>query len=192
MFKIGRPGCAGCRSLPPDALGPRRASGPGFAAIFLLACGIAGLAGCGGGGPSTFAGVSERELTFVSAAQTWDLDKDNVVTCAEWTTYTADLFRLADKDLDGMVDAEEYRHIVKEDRLFETAGFAFFDGNADGRLTLAEFTGRENPAFTRLDRDKDCRIAGDESVQTRQATSVSGASGAPSTVPGGGPGGIGR
>ncbi len=168
-------------------------TGPLSACVLAVAvCAVAGLGGCGGGGLSSFNGVNEQELTFVSAAQTWDLDKDNVVTCDEWARYTAELYQSADKNLDGNVSTEEYQSIIKSDRLFETAGFTFFDTNSDGVLTLAEFSGRENPAFKHLDRDKDCRIAGDETVQTRQVQSVSASSGAPSTVPGGGPGGIGR
>lgn len=165
----------------------------GLASALAAAAAACGLAGCGGGVPSSFGGVGERDLMFVSAAQTWDLDKNNEVTCEEWTKYTSDLFQSADKNVDGNLSKEEYQNVMKSDRLFETAGFSFFDSNSDGNLTLAEFTGRENPAFRILDRDKDCRISANETVQTRQMETLSqGGGGAPGSIPGSGPGGVGR
>lgn len=146
------------------------------------------IAGCGGGS-SPFSKASSNELVFVSAAQTWDLNKDNVVTCDEWVQYTTELFQSADLDRDGAVTVEEYKKIISQDRLFEMAGMGHFDANGDGRLTQQEFTGARNPAFELLDRDKDCQIASGEMVQTRQMQSPKDeGSGAPN-ITGAGPGG---
>jgi len=150
------------------------------------------VAGCGGAASpfsgSPFSKASSNELVFVSAAQTWDLNKDNVVTCDEWVQYTTELFQSADQDRDGSVTAEEYKTIVSQDRLFETVGMAHFDANKDGSLTLQEFTGARNPAFDLLDRDKDCQIASGEMVQTRQLDNDKNTgSGAPN-ITGAGPG----
>lgn len=144
------------------------------------------IAGCGGAS-SPFSKASSNELVFISAAQTWDLNKDNSVTCDEWTQYTTNLFQSADQDGDGNVTAEEYKKIVAQDRLFEMITIAHFDGNGDGRLTLQEFTGARNPAFDMLDRDKDCQIASAEMVQTRQLQQLKDAGNAPNvqTGPGG-------
>ncbi len=125
------------------------------------------LAGCGGGSP--FGSASNRDLVFVSAAQTWDINKDNVVGCDEWTRYAGDLFQSADQDRDGAVTAEEYARITRQDKLFESAGFSYFDANGDGSLTLAEFAEKPNPAFVLLDKDKNCQLDGNEMVQTRPA-----------------------
>lgn len=143
----------------------------------------ASLAGCGGAS-SPFSKASSDELTFISAAQTWDLDKNNTVTCDEWTQYTTELFQAADQDSDGIVTTEEYQKIVSQDRLFEVATMAHFDGNKDGRLTLQEFTGARNPAFEMLDRDKDCQIASGEMVQTRQLQQLKDKSSAPNVQTG--------
>jgi Ca2+-binding EF-hand superfamily protein len=144
------------------------------------------IAGCGGGS-SPFSKASSNELIFISAAQTWDVNKDNSVTCDEWVQYTTELFHAADQDGDGIVTAEEYKKIVSQDRLFETITMAHFDGNKDGKLTLQEFTGARNPAFEMLDRDKDCQIASAEMVQTRQLQQFKDKSSAPNVQTGPGP-----
>lgn len=130
------------------------------AAALLQACTSAG---------SPLDSASATDLTFVTAAQTWDLNKDNVVECGEWTSYLTSLFGTADADRDGAVTPEEYRAITRQDKLFEVAGMPYFDLDGDGRLTLAEFTGKPNPAFALLDKDKDCRIASSEMVQSSPA-----------------------
>lgn len=144
------------------------------------------IAGCGGAS-SPFSKASSKELIYISAAQTWDLNQDNTVKCEEWTQYTTELFQVADQDRDGTVTAEEYKKIVSQDRLFEMITMEHFDGNGDGRLTLQEFTGARNPAFDILDRDKDCQIASGEMVQTRQLQQLKDKGTAPNvqTGPGG-------
>lgn len=139
------------------------------------------LAACSGGPSSPFSSGNSTEMLFVAAAQTWDIDKDNSVSCKEWEKYTGELFTIGDQNADGMVDAEEYKKIIKSDRLFQSVGMAFFDGNADGKLTAQEFTGRRNPAFDVLDRNKDCQIASGEMIRTRQVEALK----QDGTIPGG-------
>ncbi len=128
------------------------------------------LAGCSSlpsltGNSSPFASSSLLERTFIAAAQTWDFDKDGVVTCQEWQTYVTGLFRDADGDGNGSLDATEFKRLSQTDRLFEVADVSFFDMNNDGRVTLEELTGKPNPAFKLLDKNGDCRIERNESVQ---------------------------
>ncbi len=150
------------------------------------------LCGCGGGISNPFAKASGPELMFISAAQTWDLDKNNTVTCDEWKAYTRELFSSADKNGDGALSSEEYQSIVRQDRLFETAGMGFFDLNGDGRLTAQEMADKPNPAFTMLDRDKDCQIASAEMVQTRQIERIKESGDGTPNIGGAGPGSPGR
>ncbi|MDX2287535.1 MAG: hypothetical protein NW217_01760 [Hyphomicrobiaceae bacterium] len=157
--------------------------------LMLPAAGV--IAGCGGGVANPFAKASGPELMFISAAQTWDLDRNNSVTCDEWKAYTAELFGTADKDGDGILTSEEYQGVVRQDRLFETAGMAFFDTNRDGRLTAKEMADTPNPAFAMLDRDKDCQIASAEMVQTRQIERIKETGDGTPNIGGGGPGGPG-
>lgn len=122
------------------------------------------VAGCQSGG-SPFSGASQRELTFISAAQTWDLNKDNVVTCDEWKQYLATSFGEVDANRDGSLSKEEFAKLAKQDKLFEEADYAFFGAKAEGKLTLAEMQSVSNPAFQRLDKDKDCRLVSTEMVR---------------------------
>lgn len=132
------------------------------AAPLAVTLGLA-LAGCQSGSP--FSGASSVELVFISAAQTWDLNKDNVVTCDEWKQYLASSFADVDANKDGNLSKDEFARLAKQDKLFEEADYAFFGGTSDGKLTLATMQARQNPAFKRLDRDNDCRLVSDELVR---------------------------
>jgi len=123
------------------------------------------LAGCASGGPSPLAEATSVEREFVAAAVTWDLNKDGQVTCQEWKQYATGLFREADANRDANLTRAEFAALGRRDRLFETVGFAYFDANADGRLTLAEITEKPNPAFALLDKNGDCVISADERPQ---------------------------
>ena len=128
--------------------------------------GLALLSACSSGGsPLDKASVIERE--FVIAAVTWDLNKDGDVTCDEWKRYVTELFREADADHDGFLTREEYAALSRRDRLFETAGFNYWDANHDGRISLSEMIDKPNPAFTLLDKNHDCVLTPDERVQAR-------------------------
>lgn len=171
----------------------------GFA-VPITVCMAMFASGCGGnpfsGGGSPFSKASNHELLFVSAAPTWDLDKNNAVTCEEWQRYTTELHAEGDANQDGSLTVEEYKTVIKADRLFETADHAYFDANKDGKVALQEMTSKPNPAFAILDKNKDCQIGSNEIVQTRQVQQLKKATGdAPSDLPGGGssgPGGPGR
>jgi Ca2+-binding EF-hand superfamily protein len=123
---------------------------------------VAVVAGCGTGGGSPFASATAIDREFLAAVITWDLNRDGDVTCEEWKAYVADLFREADANRDGVLTREEFAVMARRDRLFETAGFSYFDGNGDGRLTLAEIADKPNPTFTLLDTNGDCRITPEE------------------------------
>ena len=138
-----------------------------------LACAVAiGVAACssgGGGGlfttgsPFSSAGVVDR--TFIGAAQTWDLDKNAVVTCDEWKQYATSALREADVNSDGSLTKDEFAVMAKKDRLFDVADLKYYDGNSNGRVSVEELTGKKNRAFTLLDKNGDCQIARDESAQ---------------------------
>lgn len=117
---------------------------------------------------SPFSNTSSSDLTFITAAGTWDLNRDNQVTCDEWRQYQTQLFKSADANRDGVLTQEEFQKVIKQDRLFETANFSYYNANGDNQLTLAEFTDKVNPAFKALDRNNDCVIASDEFVRTHQ------------------------
>src|SRR5262245_16877691 len=126
------------------------------------------LAGCGGnGGP--LASASQTDLKFVEAVATWDMNHDGNITCDEWKQYATGLFRGADTNRDGFLAREEYAAMSRVDRLFATIGFAYFDANGDGRISLAELIDKPNPAFGLLDRNGDCTISPNERINLESA-----------------------
>ncbi|WP_072395978.1 EF-hand domain-containing protein [Hyphomicrobium sp. CS1GBMeth3] len=133
-----------------------------WACLAVLPGAVAG--GCASSS-NPFSNNTDFDRTFIAAAQTWDLNKDSVVTCDEWTQYITTEFRQADSNGDGALDAEEWKKLVRNDRLFEIANLAYYDANGDGRVTLEEMTGKQNLAFKLLDRNSDCQIDRSESVQ---------------------------
>jgi len=154
-----------------------------LALLILLAQG-----GCSSSGNTPFASAPPIEREFVAAAVTWDLNKDGDVSCAEWKQYVTGLFREADANRDGILTQEEYAVLARRDRLFDTVGLAYFDGNADGRLSLPEMADKRNPAFTLLDKNGDCVLSRDERVQT-SAPRDDGSSSKAALPPSGRPGG---
>lgn len=144
-------------------------------AIAVAALASAALAGCGGGASlnpfttgSAFSSANTVDRTFIGASQTWDLDKNGLVTCDEWKNYASTSFREADGNGDGALADDEFQAMAKNDRLFDIADLKYYDNNGDGRVAADELTGKPNRAFALLDKNGDCQIARDESVQTVQ------------------------
>ena len=137
-----------------------------------------------GGGPGPGPNVSDTDRIFLMAAGTWDRNHDGRVTCGEWQAYVIELVANADKSKDGALSEEEFTKLVQTDRLFATAGFAYWDTNKDGKVTRAEMLEHPNPAFTLLDRDTDCVLSPIELSAARSLQNSPDSQGAP---PGGGP-----
>jgi Ca2+-binding EF-hand superfamily protein len=163
--------------------------------------GLALLAGLLAGGCSSvgnpFEKSNDMDRTFIGAAQTWDTDKNGVVTCDEWARYVATSVRENDANGDGALDANEWGNLVKADRLFQVAGLAYYDANGDGRVTAEEMSGKQNLAFKLLDRNQDCQIDRTESVQVMSPDAPAKSSGSgtsegqgPAGRGAGGPGGM--
>lgn len=125
------------------------------------------VAGCSG-----VSSLGNVDTVFVSAAGSWDRNRDNVVTCEEWKTYAGELFDAADANRDGIVDTTEYEKIVRTDRMFETVGVAHYDANGDGKLTRTEFVDKPNRAFVLLDKNNECRLTGAQVAGARSKTST--------------------
>ena len=111
---------------------------------------------------SPLASASPLERQFAAAAVTWDLNHDGDATCEEWKQYASALFREADSNHDGVLTQHEYSALGHRDKLFEMAGFAYFDADGDGRITLPELIDKPNPALTLLDTNHDCVITPEE------------------------------
>lgn len=132
------------------------------------------LAGCSSGGsgglltgtlsnPFT-SQKSDFEMTFLSASQTWDMDKNGTVTCDEWKQYVTRGLQEADADKDSALGAQEWGTMARNDALFASANHDYYDTNNDGKVTLEELTGKQNVAFNLLDKNNDCQIGHDEKV----------------------------
>jgi Ca2+-binding EF-hand superfamily protein len=112
-----------------------------------------------------FSNTNDDDRVFIAAAQTWDLNKDGTVTCDEWKQYVTTAVREADANGDGALDATEWQTLVKGDRLFEVASLSYYDSNGDGKATAEEIADKPNRAFALLDKNKDCQIDRNETVQ---------------------------
>lgn len=141
------------------------------------------LGGCAAKSP--FGNASEFDRTFISAAQTWDLDKNGSVSCDEWAQYVRTSVREVDANGDGALDAEEWKKLVANDRLFAVADITYYDTNGDGRITSDEMIAKQNLAFKLLDRNGDCQIDRTESVQVHGIDKGKPAAAAPDTTQGG-------
>ena len=107
----------------------------------LLHCGLL-LAGCSSAflGAGTSPGLCGAvEEAFIGAAQTWDVNHDGKITCEEWRSYAASLFKEADNDHDGKLTREQFALLQEFDRLFEVADFDYYDVNKKGYVTRADF-----------------------------------------------------
>lgn len=151
------------------------ARGPVLLAVMGLA--MPGISGCSSMPSlittgSAFSNASNIDRTFIGASQTWDLDKNGIVSCDEWKNYALTLFRESDMNGDSALDAQEFAKMAKSDRLFDMADLRYYDANGDGKVTADELTGKPNRAFQLLDKNGDCQIARDESAQTVQVDKV--------------------
>ena len=91
-----------------------------------------------------------------------DRNGDGKITRDEFPRHIARLFDQVDSNHDGVLTQDEYSALGHRDKLFEMAGFAYFDADGDGRITLAELIDKPNPAFTLLDTNHDCVITPEE------------------------------
>ena len=104
---------------------------------------------------------------FLSAAGSWDRNRDGVITCDEWKAYAAELFDSADANRDGALDRDEYDKIISTDRMFETVHFGYYDANKDGKVERTEFVEKPNRAFALLDKNNECKLTSNQVAGAR-------------------------
>jgi EF hand len=126
---------------------------------------IMALSGCSGA-----SSLGDVDRVFLSAAGSWDTNRDGVVTCDEWRQYANDLFTSADANGDGLIDTTEYATIAGTDRMFQTVDFRYYDGNGDGKLDRAEFVDKPNRAFALLDKSNTCKLSASQVAGARAHT----------------------
>jgi Ca2+-binding EF-hand superfamily protein len=83
-----------------------------------------------------------------------DANADGQVTTDELTAAKTEMFTLADANADGLLNAEERAVMREAARQRVAADGVSGDLDADGNLSLAEFTGF-NPLFDRADANSD-------------------------------------
>jgi len=112
--------------------------------------------------------LSNVDKSFLRGINSYDLNRDDVVTCDEWRKAMTDMFTKANKSRSGFLTEEEYRNLAQSDRTFLTASLKYYDVNNDGKVDKTEFVDRPNPAFTYADADKDCRLTEPELTTVRK------------------------
>ena len=149
-------------------------------ACVLIISGVAaaqqGPGGPRGDGPGRGGGA--MAIMMLGAA---DYDGDNTVTRAEVERLQAEEFAFRDRNGDGFLDVQDAsptRQRLQELRGEEDRprrgrrGMARIDADEDGRISRAEFVGRQGRIFERLDADGDDAISPDEldaALEARQS-----------------------
>lgn len=116
---------------------------------------------------------------LVTAASRWDANHDGTYTCDEWKQYAARIFTLADKNSDGFLNKEEFKHLGKFEPIFADADMDDFDENHDGRVSRQEFVNKPNPFFLRFDANGDCKVTPEELKGSNAGKEKSPANGLP-------------
>ena len=122
------------------------------------------LAGCSGNS------LGDVDRVFLSAAGSWDRDRDGVVTCEEWRSYAGELFDGADANHDGLLDRPEYATLINTDRMFQTVEFKYYDANGDAKIARTEFVDKPNRAFALLDKNNSCVLTASQVAGARAHT----------------------
>ena len=121
--------------------------------------------------PRNSSGSSARSDPFVSWATVWgDPRREGVFTCEQWKQYAGNLFKDADRNRDGYLDAQEFEAIRRADRMLRDADVGYFDDNRDGRVSRSEFVDKPNPLFARYDKKGTCRLSLDDIVDAMSAS----------------------
>ena len=99
----------------------------------------------------------------MSGPEVWDANHDGVYTCAEWKSYLDRIFTLADRNRDGNLDKSEFATVKKATAtVLPEAEFGYFDENQDGKISRAEFVGKQSEFIMRYDSNGDCRVTAAE------------------------------
>ncbi|MCZ7595676.1 MAG: EF-hand domain-containing protein [Hyphomicrobium sp.] len=114
--------------------------------------------------------LPDTDRVFLSAAGSWDRNRDGMVTCEEWKAYAAELFDGADANHDGSLDRTEYAKVISTDRMFETVDFGYYDANGDGKVARTEFVDKPNRAFALLDKSNECKLTASQVAGARAHT----------------------
>ena len=85
-----------------------------------------------------------------------------VYTCEQWKPYGTQIFKEADRNHDGCVDAQKFEAIRKSHPMFKGTDLGHFHDNRAGRMGLSKFVDKPNPLFARYDKKGTCRITLDD------------------------------
>jgi hypothetical protein len=102
--------------------------------------------------------TSRSEDPLIAFAQRWDGNRNGIFTCSEWKLFMRRLFRKADRDRDGVVEAKEFPVISGADPILSETSLSYFDSDGDKRIEPDELIDRENPIFLRYDANHDCQV----------------------------------
>jgi Ca2+-binding EF-hand superfamily protein len=97
-----------------------------------------------------------------SGPPVWDANHDGVFTCAEWKSFAEGVFKSADRNHDGSLNATEFETVKKADPTLAQAEFGYYDENQDGKISRSEFVDKPSAFILRFDKNGDCKVTPDE------------------------------
>ncbi|MCJ9427601.1 hypothetical protein [Kordiimonas marina] len=95
----------------------------------------------------------------------WDYDGDGKATCQDMDLQRQRLFKLLDKNKDGVLGPTEYRLAKFEDKTFMFYGFLRVDADSSGTISLAELSKIPHSQFNAADKDHNCEISEPEAIE---------------------------
>ncbi len=104
------------------------------------------------------AGAGAIPSGFVATLRAWDLDRNGIVTCTEWSGYAQNLFELLDSNHDGFLTDAEFQKLIESEPPFEHGTADYFDADGDRRVSRPEFLNRPNPVYAQFDANSDCKL----------------------------------
>ncbi len=114
------------------------------------------------------------EMAKTRLMDTWDLNRDGVISCADAVLKRDQQFTSTDLNDDGSLSLEEFAKADWSSRVFAAELFDQYDTDNNLKISLSELEARPDSAFLEMDENNDCVISDKELVKTLSTRSAIG------------------